>query len=145
MDWLAIGKEILAQQAFSVLMGAELTHLAPGKAVIEIPVRDEFKQQHGFIHGGVLSYAADNVLTFAAGTVLGLNLLTAEFKINYLKPARGQRLVARGWVVGHGKRQAVCRCDLFSLEGGEEVLCAVAQGTILRTDKVAKEPVDSNG
>ncbi len=59
-------------------------------------------------------------------------MVTSEFKINYLKPARGGFLVARAGVVHHGKRQAVCRCDVFAVDQGGETLCANAQGMIVR-------------
>ena len=131
-DMLGPGKRILASQPFSVLVGAELLRLGEGQAELRIPVRTELKQQHGFVHGGVVSYAADNALTFAGGSALGTGVVTSEFKINYLRPARGDLLVARAEVVHCGRTQAVCRCDIFSSEGGGERLCATAQGTIAK-------------
>ena len=98
------------------------------------------KQQHGFVHGGVISYAADNVLTFAGGGALGTGVVTSEFKINYLRPAWGEALVARAEVVHCGRTQAVCRCDIFSSEGGAERLCAAAQGTIAKLPKPSEDP-----
>ena len=87
-------------------------------------------QQDGFVHGGVLSYLADNALTYAGGSVLG-KVLTSEFKINYVRPAmNGDRLVAVATVLGSGKTQAVCRCDVFVATGSDRKLCAAAQGTI---------------
>ena len=88
------------------------------------------EQQHGFVHGGVVSYAADNALTYAGGTAMRVPVVTSEFKINYVRPAVGERLIARAHAVHHGKNQAVCRCDVYVLKDGEEKLCAVAQGTI---------------
>jgi uncharacterized protein (TIGR00369 family) len=99
--------------------------------VLEVPIRGEPLQQNGFVQGGVISYAADNALTFAGGSVLGLAVLTSEYKINYLRPASGETLMARASVVHAGKRQAVCRCNVFAVgSGGEETFCAAAQGTI---------------
>jgi len=127
-----IGQKALAGQSFSRLLGAKLTVFQPGEAVLEIPVREDLLQQNGFVHGGVLSYAADNALTFSGGSVLGSNVLTSEYKINYLRPAIGEKLIARGSVVYSSKRQAVCRCDvLVAKDGGTETLCATAQGTIV--------------
>ena len=129
-DLLEFGRKILAAQPFSVLLGAKLTRFEPGQAELSLSIREDLKQQHGFVHGGVLAYLADNALTYAGGSVLGA-VLTAEFKINYLRPARdAERLVAVATVVGSGRTQAVCRCDVFLLRGGERVLCAAAQGTI---------------
>ena len=61
--FLAMGREVLAQQPFSVLVGAELTQLAPGLCELQVPITRQLTQQHGFVHGGVVSYAADNALT----------------------------------------------------------------------------------
>ena len=115
---------------FSKLLDAELVSLATGRA--------ELLQQHGFVHGGVVSYAADNALTFAAGSMLGPGVVTAEFKINYLRPAKGVVLTARATVVHCGRLQAVCRCDVFMMHD-KEVLCATAQGTIVRMAATAQE------
>ena len=128
--FLAMGREVLAKQAFSTLIGAQLVALSPGRCELHVPITEAIKQQHGFVHGGVLSYAADNALTYAGGTALRVPVVTSEFKINYLRPAVGERLIARAEAVHTGKTQSVCRCDVFVLKDGEEKLCAVAQGTI---------------
>ena len=132
MDMLDLGRKILASQPFSVLLGAELPDLSPGMAEIKVPIRPQLGQQHGFVHGGVISYAADNALTFAGGSILGPAVVTSEFKINYAKPAQGDFLLARATVLHHGRRQAVCRCDVFASDEGAEVLCATAQGTVAK-------------
>lgn len=123
---------MLASQPFSVLLGAELTRFDEAGVEIRIPISDRLKQQHGFVHGGVISYAADNALTFAGGTALGAGVVTAEFKINYLRPALGDCLAARATVIHSGRQQAVCRCDVFVIDTEGERLCATAQGTISR-------------
>ena len=127
---MTLGQKVLASQPFSVLIGAELIRLETGIAEIHIPVKHQLKQQHGFLHGGVISYAADNAITFAGGSVLGESVVTAEFKINYLKPCVGKLLVARATVIDHGKRSAVCRCEIFVIGDEGEKLCAAAQGTV---------------
>ncbi|QIM52024.1 PaaI family thioesterase [Hydrogenophaga crocea] len=128
--FLAMGREVLAQQTFSQLIGAELAALSPGRCELHVPITGSVQQQHGFVHGGVLSYAADNALTYAGGTALRVPVVTSEFKINYLRPAIGERLIARAEAVHVGRNQAVCRCDVFVRQDGEDRLCAVAQGTI---------------
>lgn len=125
-----MGQEVLASQPFSQLIGAELTALSPGHCELQIPIGDSVKQQHGFVHGGVIGYAADNALTYAGAAALLVPVVTSEFKINYLRPAIGERLIARAQAVHTGKSQAVCRCDVFVVQNGQEKLCAVAQGTI---------------
>lgn len=123
------GKRILEQQPFSVLLGTELRAFESGKVELELAVREELKQQHGFVHGGVVSYLADNALTYAGGSVLG-DSVTSEYKINYLRPAMGQTLIARASVLSAGKKQAVCQCQVLAIADGEERVVAVAQGTI---------------
>ena len=128
-ELLELGKRVLREQPFSKLLGAELTALEIGTAEITLLVREELKQQHGFVHGGVVSYLADNCLTYAGGSVLG-NSVTSEYKINYVRPAIGEKLIARATVLSSGKRQAVCDCRIMAVGEKGEVLVAVAQGTI---------------
>jgi uncharacterized protein (TIGR00369 family) len=127
---LEAARAVLRSQPFSLLLGAELTRFDPEGVELRVPVTDQVKQQHGFVHGGVISYAADNALTFAGGSALGPAIVTSEYKINYLRPARGETLVARASIVHAGRSQAVCRCEVFAVTGEEWILCAVAQGTI---------------
>jgi uncharacterized protein (TIGR00369 family) len=133
-DLLSFGREVLAKQPFSVTLGAQLDVFEPGSAQLSVPMSQGLLQQDGFVHGGVLSYLADNALTYAGGSVLG-KVLTSEFKINYVRPAKdADRLVAVATVVGSGKTQAVCRCDIFLERDGERKLCAAAQGTIRKAE-----------
>ena len=126
------GKGILESQPFSVLLGTELEAFEPGTAVLTLAVREALKQQHGFVHGGVLSYLADNALTYAGGSVLG-DSVTSEYKINYLRPAIGTKLVARATVLSSGKNQAVCQCNVSAIGDEGESTVAVAQGTIIKS------------
>lgn len=132
---LEFGQKILKEQPFSMLLGTELETFEQGKAVLSLNVRDELKQQHGFIHGGVVSYLADNALTYAGGSVLG-DSVTSEYKINYLRPAVGEKLTARASVVSAGKRQAVCQCEVVAITDDDERIVAVAQGTIIKVGEV---------
>lgn len=131
-DMLIWGRQVLASQPFSVLLGAELLTFCEGSVELRVPLRADLKQQHGFVHGGVISYAADNALTYAGGSVLGPSVVTSEFKINYVRPAMGEFIVARATVIHAGKNQAVCRCDVYVSNNSSENLCATAQGTIAR-------------
>lgn len=132
LDW---GRKVLATQPFSVLLGTELVSLSRGAVEMRLPIKPEFLQQYGFVHGGVLSYAADNALTYAGSSVLDALVVTSEFKINYVRPAVGDCIVARATAVHAGRSQAVCRCDVFVSKDGKEGLCAVAQGTIVKLNQ----------
>ena len=123
---------VLAAQPFSVLLGARVEVFEKGRAVLGVPIRENLKQQNGFLHGGVLAYAADNAITFAAGTTLGPDVLTSGVTISYVRPASGVKLLAEAEVTYTGRRHAVCRCDLYAVaEDGARVLSAVAQGSVL--------------
>ncbi|WP_433163624.1 PaaI family thioesterase [Kribbella sp. CA-247076] len=127
-----VAEKVLAEQPFSVLLGARLTAFGDGGATLELDIRPELLQQNGFLHGGVLGYAADNAITFAAGTALGPEVLTGGFTISYLRPARGVRLRAEAKVAHAGSRQATCTCELSTVdEAGSARVCAIAQGTVL--------------
>lgn len=139
-DWFAWGSKALADQPFSSLLGAELVRLERGSAEIRVPIKHQLKQQYGFVHGGVLSYAADNALTYVGATVLDALVVTSEFKINYVRPALGDCIIARATLVHAGRNQAVCRCDVFVSQEGSEKLCAVAQGTIVKAGQPQSLP-----
>lgn len=129
---LADAERILAAQPFSVLLGARMVAFGDGEAILELDARDALRQQNGHLHGGVLAYAADNTLTFAAGTALGPAVLTGGFTIDYLRPARTGTLRAHARVTNASRRQAVCRCDIHAIDAdGIATLCAVAQGTTI--------------
>jgi uncharacterized protein (TIGR00369 family) len=129
---LAMGRGVLASQPFSVLIGAEMHALSSGGIDLQVPLTAQLRQQNGFAHGGVVSYLADNALTFAGGTAMRVPVVTSEFKINYVRPALGERLIARARAVHTGSSQAICTCEVFAVQDGVEKLCALAQGTIAR-------------
>lgn len=114
-------------------LGALLTDLRPGYAEVQLPWREEFTQQSGSVHGGILATIADNAGGYAAWTLEpnNSNMLAVEFKINLLSEAKGDPIIARGHVVRHGRTITVSRVDIFSVEHGEEVLCAIMQQTLM--------------
>lgn len=122
----------LLAQPFSMLLGTELMTIGGDEVALSLPIRDDLRQQHGFVHGGVISYLADNALTFAGALALGPRVVTGEYKINYLRPAMHGRLLARAKLLHGGRNQATCQCQVFVVNGKEERLVAVAQGTINR-------------
>lgn len=124
-------RRVLDAQPFSRLVGARLTEFTTGRAVLEVDVDDHLRQQFGLLHGGVLAYAADNALTFAAGSVLGPSVVTAGMTISYLRPVRDGVLRATASVGHHSRRQAVCTAELHAVApDGAAELCAMAQGTV---------------
>lgn len=130
-DLTSFARSIFDSQPFSRLLGAELTAVGSDSAEIRIRNRPELQQQHGYIHGGVISYLADNALTFAGGLALGGDALTAGYTINYTRPAVGDTIVARAKAVTATRSQAVCQCSVYALTDEAEHLIALTQGTIV--------------
>lgn len=132
---LEMGKVSLSQQPFSCFMGVEFEAAAPGDVVLSLAVREEYKQNFGSIHGGVISYMADVGLAYAAASAIR-DCVTSELKINYIRPAVGDHVVVRAKTVSIGKRQVVCECRLFTRENSKdgETLVAIALGTASRRE-----------
>ncbi|TFU16758.1 PaaI family thioesterase [Thermus tengchongensis] len=131
MDRTALAQKVLKGQPFSQHLGMELLSAGEEEVELALPVRPEFYQHLGVVQGGVIAALLDNALTFAGGMVFGPEVLTVEFKVNFLRPAKGQRLLARGRVVQAGKRLAVVQGEVYS-EEPEPKLVALGQGTIAK-------------
>ncbi|MEO8501849.1 MAG: PaaI family thioesterase [Vicinamibacteria bacterium] len=121
-----------ARQDFMQMLGASLESVASGAVEVRLPVRPGLFQQHGFVHAGAVSAIADTAAGYAAMTLVpdGTEVLTAEFKINLLAPAKGDHLVARARVVRSGRRLTVSSCDVFSVAGSAETCVATMLATI---------------
>lgn len=114
-------------------LGARLTHVAPGEVDIEVAMRGDLVQQHGFLHAGVLASAADSACGYAALTLMppGAAVLSIEFKINLLAPASGDRVVARGRIIRAGKTITVCSGDVTAYTGAAERQVATMVATMM--------------
>ena len=121
------------RQRFMGTLGARLGRVAPGEVDIELPVRDTLSQQHGFVHAGALASVLDSAAGYAAFTLMppGAAVLSIEFKINMLEPARGRTIVARGRVVRAGRTISVCRADAVAFDDGSETIVATLTGTMM--------------
>ncbi len=132
-DFAAIARRIrdnVGRQGFMNLVGAELTELSRGGCTLAVTRRTELLQQHGFFHGGVTAFLVDNATTIAAATSRGQPALTAEFKLNLLSPADGERLLCRARVIRPGRQVAVVAADVFCLANGIEKHTATALASI---------------
>lgn len=131
-ELLDLARGALHAQPFSALLGTELVKIGERDVTLRLPIRDELRQQHGFVHGGVTSYLADNALTFAGALALGPRVVMGEYKINYLRPAVRGTLLARAELIYAGRGHAICQCRVYVLDGEKETLVALAQGTVNR-------------
>lgn len=123
-----------AQQPVMNLIGARLALVEPGVVEIELPFRADLTQQDGYLHAGVITTVADSAAGYAAYTLMpaGSRVLSIEFKVNLLRPARGELFVARAEVIKAGRTLTVVRADVFALNAeGQRELVATMQGTMM--------------
>jgi uncharacterized protein (TIGR00369 family) len=125
------------------LIGARLTTVEPGRCVIELPVRDDLTQQHGFVHGGVVGMIADSAGGYAGFTLMpaDASVLTVEYKINMLAPADGDLLVAVGEVLKPGRTLSIVRAEVFGVQGDRRTRVAAMQQTLMVMHGVADEKI----
>lgn len=121
------------KQRLMQTIGARVDVVAPGRVELRLPFREELTQQHGFLHAGAIAAVADSACGYAALTLMPADaaVLSIEFKVNMLAPARGEAIVARGEVIRAGRTVTVCRADVVSITNGEEKLVAAMQGTMM--------------
>lgn len=133
-------RQSFARSGFMTGMDARIVTLEPGRCVLEMPFSDRVTQQHGFFHGGAAAALADTAGGYAAMTMVpgGNDVLTLEYKINFLRPALGELIVAEGVVLRAGRNVTVTRVDVFSCEGTDRVLCAVLQQSIVPAPTLRK-------
>ena len=127
----------VGRQGFMNLVGAELSELSRGTCTIAVERRPELLQQHGFFHGGVTAFLVDNATTIAAAASRGQSALTAEYKLNLLSPATGERLICRARVIKPGRQVAVVAADVFCVTDGVEKHTATALASIAMLDEKA--------
>lgn len=121
-----------ARQTIMATLGATISRVAPGEVAIDLPFRQEHTQQHGFLHAGVVTTVMDSACGYAALTLMdpGAAVLSVEFKVNLLSPARGERFRATGRVVRAGRNVTVVTGE-FHVVGAENSLVAIMTGTMM--------------
>ncbi|MFW6346574.1 MAG: PaaI family thioesterase [Halomonas sp.] len=128
-DFRTEGARILEAAPFIRALGAEASEIAPGLCVTRLAVRHDHQQQDGFVHAGVQATLADHTAGAAGATLIpaGAIVLTAEFKINLLRPALGPELRCVGRVLKPGRTLIVVESEVFGGQGGEAL---VAKATV---------------
>ena len=125
-----------ARQTIMTTLGAEIAAVRPGEVEIVLPFSDKILQQHEFIHAGAIATIADSACGYAALSVMPRDaaVLTTEFKINLLAPAKGERLRAIGRVVRSGKKLVITLGEVFVEEGGARKQVALITATMMVVD-----------
>ena len=126
-----------AKQTIMGLIGAELTRVEPGIVEITLPYRADLAQQHGYLHAGIVTTIADSACGYAAYSLMPSNseVLSVEFKVNLLRPAKGDTFKAVAEVVKAGKTLTVVRADVFGVDGDRRELVATMLGTMICLNK----------
>jgi uncharacterized protein (TIGR00369 family) len=104
-----------ARQGLMATLGAELVAVGPGGVTISLPFRADLTQQHGYLHAGAITAIVDSACGYAALSLMpaGMEVLTVEYKVNFLAPASGSRFIARGRVTKPGRTLTVCTGDVI--------------------------------
>src|SRR5215470_6152828 len=133
-DFKKAVRESFTEQRVMSLIGAELSTIAAGVVEISLPFRSDLTQQDGFLHAGIITTIADSAAGYAAYTMMpaGSRVLSVEFKVNLMRPARGETFVARAEVVKPGRTLSVVRADVFAISAdGKKEMVATMQGTMM--------------
>lgn len=116
--------------AFNRWCGIEVVAAEPGSATIAMPWRGEVGQYSGFLHAGLVGALIDTACGFAAATLVG-RVLASHYSVNCLRPAVGQRFIARAKVVKPGKSQVFTACELFAESSSGQKLVATGETLLL--------------
>jgi len=129
-------RESFARQTIMATIGASLVSVEPGKAAIALPYAAHICQQHGFLHAGVVATIVDSACGYAAFSLMseGSAVLTVEFKVNLMSPAKGERFLAVGRVVRRGRTLTVTQGEVTAFDGGVETTVAIITATMMRLD-----------
>ncbi len=135
-DYEAAVRASFLRQGLMGTLGAWLVDVSPGSVTIEVPHAKKVTQQQGFFHGGVAGAIADTAGGYAALSLMpaGSEVLTVEYKINFIRPAVGPLMRAKGEIIRAGKTLLIGRVDILCGQADALDVCAIAQATYMRLD-----------
>jgi uncharacterized protein (TIGR00369 family) len=134
LEFKALIRDSFACEAFMETVGATLKMIELGRVDVEATFDAHITQQHGFIHGGVVGAIADRAAGYAACSLMDDKdfVLTLEYKLNLLVPAKGERILPRAEVMRPERKLTIVRSDVSAFEEEDETLCATAVVTLIR-------------
>lgn len=143
-DWEVKVRDSFARQSLMQTIGAKIAALAPGTCEIELPYRRDLCQQHGFLHAGITTTIADSAAGYAAFSLMppGASVLTVEFKVNLMAPAKGERFLARGSVVRSGRALIVVETEVVAQDKDAETPIAEMLATMMCLENTPDRPED---
>lgn len=121
-------REKISGNHFTNYIGFNINSISAGKIEGSLDLEQHHLQQMEFLHGGVTATVCDIVTGFAAFTLVkkGQGVVTVDLKVSYLNPGKGQRLIAKGWVIKGGSKLFFCEAELYMQSGDQETLIAKA-------------------
>ncbi|MFN3657572.1 MAG: PaaI family thioesterase [Pseudolabrys sp.] len=126
-------RDSFARQSIMTTLGAEVLAVRPGEVEIVLPFSDRILQQHGFVHAGAVATIADSACGYAALSMMPADaaVLTTEFKINLMAPAKGDCLRAVGRVVRNGRTLVITLGEVFAETAGASKQVAMITATMM--------------
>jgi uncharacterized protein (TIGR00369 family) len=128
------------KQGIMATVGARLNRIVPGEVEIEFPFSLTLSQHNGYIHAGVMTTVVDSACGYAAYTLMPVNadVLSIEYKINFMSPAIGESLKGIGRVVKAGRTITVCAGEVIAVANGQEKVVAIMQATMITVPSETK-------
>ena len=126
-------RDSFSKQPAMATMGVELSVVEAGRVELYMRRNDDFSQQHGFVHGGILSTALDSACGYAANSLMEehAEVLTVEFKVSLLAPARGEAFLFVADVVKPGRNLSFVEGAAYALHGDERRKVATMTATMM--------------
>ncbi|XAL98429.1 PaaI family thioesterase [Phycisphaeraceae bacterium D3-23] len=136
-DYVQRVEDIIERQPLMHAMQLELVEARPGDITLRVKHRDDLRQHHGYLHGGITALLADEACGLAGLSLVGAqqSVVTTDLHLSYLRPGVGIAYESRATIVRPGKRLSACRCDLHAVaDDGSRKLFAIAQGSLMTLD-----------
>lgn len=129
-------RDSFARMQVMTTAGASVAAVRAGEVEIVLPFSAALTQQHGFLHAGIVAMMVDTACGYAALTLMPMDaaVLTTEFKLNLLSPAKGDRFIASGRVVRPGRKLMVCIGEMFAEEGESRKQIALMTASMMVVD-----------
>ena len=126
-------RESFSRLTLMKTIGARLLKVSPGEIDIEMAVRRDLMQQRGYVAAGIVTAIVDTACGFAAMSLMpaGSGVVTVEYKVNFISPARGERLRAQGRVVKPGRSLTVCTGEVYEVSGAAPKAVAAMLATMV--------------
>lgn len=136
-DYASAVRESFSRQGLMRELGIEVSRIGAGLVELRVPFSTKVAQQHGLFHGAVIGAALDSAGGYAALTLAPseCEVLSTEYKLNFIAPAEGDELIASGHVVRAGRTLSVTEAKAYVLKDGMATLCAIMLQSVIRTDQ----------